>query len=216
MAPPVRRVLLVEGENDLHSIAHLVRHHVPTWPRDQSPPPVLIKPYGGIDAILTPTGLRATLKTTDWDILGVVVDADHDPARRWAGLRSICAEMFHSVPDRLPSAGLIDDTSDGKKFGLWLMPDCDGPGALETFLHALVPESGRALWAFAGEAFEQARALNSPCRDVHHDKARIHTYLAWQDPPGEPFGRAIARGILDPKLATDTPFINWFKTLYGL
>lgn len=216
MVEAIKRVLLVEGSNDLHTIHHLVRNHIPKWPSNPASAPVRIEPRGDVNSVLSPAILGAALKNTDWDIMGVVVDADLDAPARWLSCQKICVGMFPSLPAKLPSEGAITANDDGKTFGFWLMPDCGAPGMLETFLRNLVPVERQALWQHAASSFNHARVLGSPCRDVHHDKARIHTWLAWQDPPGEPFGRAIARGILDPSAPAATPFITWFKTLYGL
>lgn len=67
---------------------------------------------------------------------------------------------------------------EGKTLGIWLMPDNRSRGMLETFLAYLVPGGGSDLWTHACEAVAEAYGRGAPCREVHHDKARIHTWLA--------------------------------------
>jgi hypothetical protein len=45
----------------------------------------------------------------------------------------------------------------------------------------------------AKTSFDAALSLGAACRVVHSPKARAHTWLAWQDQPGESFGRAMTR-----------------------
>jgi hypothetical protein len=61
-----------------------------------------------------------------------------------------------------------------------------------------------------------ARKSGAPDKDAHLDKARIHTWLAWQDPPGRQLHQAIMERILAPESENAQPFIRWFKELYML
>ena len=89
---------------------------------------------------------------------------------------------------------------------------------METFLSFLVPNEpeATALWQHAEAAFAEAKRRNCPCRSTHDAKAKIHTWLAWQDPPGERLGLAVARKTLDPDAPYAAPFVAWFKRLYDL
>jgi hypothetical protein len=96
------------------------------------------------------------------------------------------------------------------------MPDNRSAGMMETFLRHLIKPEDEPLWIHAQAAFAQAKAIGAHCRDVHADKAHIHTWLAWQDPPGQAFGIALVKNILDARSATAMPFVDWFRRLYGL
>ena len=52
-------------------------------------------------------------------------------------------------------------------------------------------------------------------KDVHRSKAKIHTYLAWQEQPGLPLGVSIKAKAFDSdaKLAHDVT--DWLKTLFA-
>jgi phosphatidylethanolamine-binding protein (PEBP) family uncharacterized protein len=87
---------------------------------------------------------------------------------------------------------------------------------LETFLALLVRDTDSKLWVHAANSFETARSLGAPCADSHHDKARIHTWLAWQEPPGASFGLALTKRILDPDAPSASAFVAWLRKLYDL
>ncbi len=207
--------LLVEGPEDLYAVVGLMKHHV-SWPDDLSARPVHIEPMGGINKILDRTYLGTKFKESGLDVLGVMIDADDSPLSRWRSFRQICGDEFPSLPNDLPPDGLIANGRSGLRLGFWLMPDCRSSGMIETFLRHMVPLSEANLWAHAVSSFDGARTLGASCRQAHHDKAHIHTWLAWQDPPGERAGGAITRKILDPEAPTALPFVAWFKNLFML
>lgn len=207
-----RNQMLVEGADDLHAIVGLMRHHVP-WP-DRGPHyPVEITYPKGVDVVLS-ASLSTRMEGT-WDTYGIVVDADGDPSARWDSFCHYCRPFFPTIPALLPANGLIVFDERGRRLGFWVMPDCSSPGMIETFARDLVPAEDR-LWNHALQSFSSALAMGAACRDPHHDKARIHTWLAWQDPPGQRLGIALTKRILNPTAPSATPFITWFKTLYGL
>jgi hypothetical protein len=45
-------------------------------------------------------------------------------------------------------------------------------------------------------------------------KAHIHTWLAWQETPREPIGRAIRQGVPTPESALALRFVNWVRRLF--
>ncbi|MFB6098456.1 MAG: DUF3226 domain-containing protein [Salinibacter sp.] len=47
-------------------------------------------------------------------------------------------------------------------------------------------------------------------------QARLHSWLAWQDPPGELIGRSIRRetGGLDPHSDLAERFVDWIRRLF--
>ena len=51
-------------------------------------------------------------------------------------------------------------------------------------------------------------------KQVHRSKAKIHTFLAWQDEPGKPIGQAITARILNPDAEEAKAFIGWLNKLY--
>jgi hypothetical protein len=96
------------------------------------------------------------------------------------------------------------------------MPDNVSHGMLETFLRHLVNADAVWLERRARRIATAALRSGAPCHASHIDKAAIHTFLAWQEPPGLSFGRAILKKVLDPESKYAAPFVGWFRTPYEL
>jgi hypothetical protein len=192
-----------------------MQHHV-RWPHDKSDAPVFINAVGSVDEILNTSYLSTKLKESGLETLGIMIDADDRPIQRWQSLCSLCKSIAPTIPRAMPQAGLIAECETGLRLGFWIMPDCSSTGMLENFLRHLVPTSPEALWEHAQASASHARILGAPYRDVHKDKAQIHSWLAWQDPPGERMGLALTQKILNPYAATAMPFVRWFMDLYQL
>ncbi len=207
------KILLVEGSTDKYAIAMLMREHT-EWPRDD--PPVDIKDEGGVDKILNQVTFSTYIKSCS--TLGIVIDADENINSRWESIKTICRVNFPELPDSFPINGLILCNQQEKRLGVWIMPDNNSRGMMETFLSTLVTdEKGRNLLEYSKEVVANAKSTYSgPFMDLHNDKAVIHSWLAWQDPPGEAFGNAIAKKILDPFSITAINFASWFCKLFEL
>ena len=206
---------MVEGKDDCGVVIGLMRHHVP-WPAREDEWPDYIEVGNSAEEILAPGFVPVKLKESGLETLGIMFDADDKFAARWNRIRSLCLAMFPKIPADLPGGGLIIENDDAQRLGVWLMPNCASAGMLETFLRFLVPNEAEPLWAHARTSFAVAKASGCSCRDAHTDKAHIHTWLAWRDPPGERLGIAITKKILYPESVTAQPFVRWFRQLYGL
>lgn len=213
-SPTPTKMLLVEGDEDQRVIPWLIEAHGVAWgPREN--PVVFIKDFGGIEALLNPGAIEMELKTRGLEALGILVDADDDANRRWLRIRTRCQAAFPNLPQSLPAAGLVETNADGLKLGVWLMPDNCSCGMLETFLACLLPDASHPLWIHANNSVVEAKSLNAPFIDAHEDKARIHTWLAWQDPPGRQLHDAVKFQMLKPS-PLSAPFVAWFRSLYGV
>ena len=207
---------LVEGKDDFHSFIHLMGAHTP-W---NNPPPVKLKSFDGFEK-LTTDYLSVEFKAPNVQAIGVVVDADEQCKSRWDSVRSLIEPLFQPTPQvlpkDLPKDGLVVTHPNGVRIGVWIMPDNDSKGMLETFLSYLVPPAHQALWGFAATTCDQAKSkLQAPFKDVHTDKAKIHTFLAWTDPPGDTLGHNLAARVLDPTSPAAQSFVQWFMKLYDL
>ena len=96
------------------------------------------------------------------------------------------------------------------------MPNNRFTGMLEDFLVELIPEDSRRLSELARDSVAEAKRNGAPFRKVHERKAELHTWLAWQDPPGLRLHEAVRHAVLDPARAESAPFVNWFKSLFDL
>jgi hypothetical protein len=203
--------LLVEGKDDLHSITNLLERHGYDWNNDAQAP--FVHDYDGIDSLLEslPLALKSLVR------VGVVIDADLNPTNRWAQIEAILKASGIVPPPRPDHDGLVMPVAGLGKlelFGIWIMPNNQTPGALEDFLQRLVPAGDRC-WQLADTSTKQARGLGAPLKEKDHPKGAIHTWLAWQDPPGKPFGTALSAHILNHDSSEALQFVAWFNRLFG-
>lgn len=149
MAAPKRKkvlretgnLLVVEGKRDLYALAELCERLGTDW----MPPPVFIQEAGG----LTNLDIQADLDDDGALRIGYVIDADPkvdqagrvlDESRKGAAERAYeslynqLKDRFDSLPDRMPDGGAVSEVHDGKRVGVWIMPDNSERGMLETLL----------------------------------------------------------------------------------
>jgi hypothetical protein len=205
---------MVEGEEDKRVIPQLIEAYGIPWGKTRATAIVDIEAYDGIENLMAAIGTE--LQASDRKALGIVVDADEDGGGRWQRLRQACARSIPNCPETLPPKGLVVKTDNDIQFGVWMMPDNCSRGMLETFLMYLVPDPTNVVWEYAQVAFQEAQNLGAPFREAHRDKARIHTWLAWQDPPGQQLHSAVMQKILRPGHPTAQAFIDWFRALYDI
>jgi hypothetical protein len=180
-AKPTDRVLMVEGADDQHVIWNLLECH---------------NVYHGVN-VVDGKGYdnihkepRRRIKAENEKAIGVLVDADNDFESRWASLRNVLIRSgYDGVPMRPLVAGTIIAKQEKPTVGIWIMPNNQSPGMLEDFAQDLLPPQN-TLWTRAVAAVD---SIPEPERlfKQHVSKARIHTWLAWQENPGHPIGRAI-------------------------
>jgi len=92
------------------------------------------------------------------------------------------------------------------------MPDNANEGMLEYLLIACAPPNAVEVAKEAVNLAKQKQATTF--KDVHHSKAVIHTYLAWQDEPGRPLGLSLTSRVLSADTAEATRFVAWLQRLF--
>jgi hypothetical protein len=208
--------LLVEGDEDRRVIPEFMEANGISWVRGPRQWAVEIKATDGIDNLLRPGKIRTELADPTLQRLGILLDADDQPIQRWQRIHTECAGAFPDLPAAPPPEGAVVRSQEGKSLGVWLMPDNQSRGMLETFLACLVPAGGSDLWAYVQEVVAEARQRGAPYRDAHRDKAAIHAWLALQDAPGSQLHQAVLQKMLDPQSERAKPFVAWFRRLYQL
>ncbi|MEH2164236.1 MAG: DUF3226 domain-containing protein [Nostoc sp.] len=207
--------LLVEGQEDLRVIPELIEKNGIRWGDKKREAIVSIQDcegYENIDANLISTELQASGLTN----LGVIIDADEDLPARWISIRNACLSSIPDIPEEISETGLIHITKNGIKFGIWIMPDNQMRGMLETFLAYIIRNDGETIWQYAQEVAKEAKNKGASFKDSYLDKAKIYTWLAWQEEPGRQLHQAIKYEILNPQHPKAQTFVTWFKTLYEL
>ncbi|MBK6688020.1 MAG: hypothetical protein IPG45_26330 [Deltaproteobacteria bacterium] len=209
--------LFVEGPSDAAVINKLVLIRLKV---DLAQPPshrIIEAPAGdgGFDAALQ--RFTNALGAKKPNRLGLLVDRDGLDGKpdRWGAVSAALSDAGLDPP-LLPSPdGVRIEAPWGSRVGVWLMPDNISSGDIETFLEGLLPNPVPATWDYALEAVNRAKALGATYRDVHRPKARFHSWLAWQDPPGVPYGRAIEAKLLGAASPAADAFVLWFVWLFG-
>jgi hypothetical protein len=175
---------------------------------------VQIRDKGGYNNLVDT--LDVEIKGSGLQHLGVLVDADDDLGRRWQSLLHRLSSVGYS---RLPVAPSVDGTiirEDGLPvLGLWIMPNNSVSGILEDFVRYLVP-SGDTLWERAATCVDMIPDSERRFPEVRRSKARLHTWLAWQEEPGKPIGQAITARYLDADSQSARPFVGWLKRLFQI
>ena len=205
-----KSVLLVEGKDDQHVIWSLLDHY-------KVPELFLVKDCDGIDNLLREVSLRLTTPTM-FECIGVVMDADVNIKGRFDKFRGILegSGKYDFSKIGLSETGILIEPLDKNYplFGLWLMPNNKNDGMLEDFVMNLADETDVLL-------IESDNVLNSlehrsinRYAPVHRSKAKIHTYLAWQEEPGKPMGQAITAKVLHADSESARIFVEWIKLLF--
>jgi len=146
--------------------------------------------------------------------VGIVLDADLVPMDRWSAVRNRLSSSGLQLPGSPDPDGTII-VQQQKHVGIWLMPDNRNPGKLEDFLTVLIPNGNRS-WPWAEQATSKAKSeYDAEFSDLNIIKAKIHTWLAWQGEPGQPFGTAITAATFAHDAVLATKFVNWMKRLFS-
>jgi len=216
--------MLVEGRNDQYVLRGLLRHHgiscaIPGRDRGYKEEAIIIDQKEGIQGVLD--ALDVVLDDGDLERLAVVVDADTSIDARWDALRNILACFGGQDISRspLPEGTIVTLTQPYRTLnvGVWLMPDNQVPGILENFVSFLIPDDDAPLWQRAIDCVNRIPEAQRHFPIVALPKARIHTWLAWQEKPGQPLGIAItAAKCLDANAPCALNLINWVKQVFDL
>lgn len=194
-----KRILAVEGSDDQHVVWQILEQH-------GVEECFKVKDFNGIDNILG--GLQTMIKA--YDRLAVIIDADLDLDSRWKSVRAKAAQLGFDIPEHPQVGGYCAENADGKRFGVWLMPNNIIPGMLEDFLHDLVPEEDETL-PHVREFIEAIPLVKGRFAHKHKSKALIRTYLAIQEDPGLPFGTAIKAKYFKSNGDEVVRLVDWIR-----
>jgi hypothetical protein len=199
------RKLLVEGNDDRHVIWALCERFDIAETFD-------VIDCGGLDKLYEAVPVR--FKQSGIQAVGIIIDADSAINDRWESIKNLLSKQGFAPPDDLPSTGLILSREAGVKVGVWLMPDNNLNGMLEDFISFLVPPDDKLLPVVDTVLAEiESQKLNKYLL-AHKSKAKIHTWLAWQDDPGVPMGLSITKKYLTTDEETCLRLIKWLQKLF--
>ncbi len=203
-----RKILLVEGSDDEHVLKHICSSHdIPNLDE--------VKPHGGSTELLDSIPVRLRASNEDGDVVGIIIDADTSLEARWQSIRARFIQAgYENMPATPDSNGSIFESPDGSllpRAGIWIMPDNQTPGILEDFLRFLIPQPND-LFDHVMDSVESIP--NRLFSDNDEPKAVIHTWLAWQEEPGKPYGTAITARFLDPNVPQVDILVSWLMRLF--
>ena len=202
-----RKILLVEGSDDEHVLKHICGNR--DIPRLDE-----IKAHGGAPELLEsiPTSLRFA---EEGDVVGVVIDANASIESRWRSIRDrFVTAGYQNVPaDPDPDGTILEPPADSilPRAGVWIMPDNETCGTLEKFLKFLIPQPD-VLFDHVTASIDSIPKKRF--KDKDELKAFIHTWLAWQEDPGLPYGTAITARFLDPDVPQADVLVSWLNRLF--
>lgn len=212
-------VLLLEGKDDYEVVSHLLkRHDIKIRLTQQNYKNNVFHICGDVDKLIDELPVR--IKNKKQSYIGAVFDADTKLHQRWSSLKNSLKKISGDLvlPDAPDNNGtLINGLTDNSKIGIWVMPNNQDAGYLEDFLIKLIPnQEENPLFLLANEATYLARIYkDAPLEFKDHDKGALHTYMAWQEKPGDPYGTSLHKPLCfshDTEIAL--AFLEWFKKLF--
>lgn len=195
--------IILEGVDDKHVVKNLLYNHNLDM--------FEYKTKEGIDSLLST--LHEEIEGTDWRRLGIIIDADADAQTQWSRVSRILeATGFTPLPSQPQEDGTIVSDDEQRKIGVWIMPNNVLHGAIEDFVSYLMKEED-TLWPRADRVVEDIPVKQRKFKASFITKAKIHTWLAWQEEPGTRMGAAFKKNYLDPTRPDAISFVNWIKRL---
>ena len=203
--------LHVEGDDDLHTIIQLLIRHGIDYDsrRDELPD---LKKADGVEKLLT--SMEAVTMASAGRVVGFVLDANGPVPDRWRAVTGQLSKTGVSCPERPPAGGFIGCSRHHATVGVWLMPDNQREGKLETLLRSLIDEQD-TLIGHAEASTTAAKGMGARFSEPDQIKAVLHAWLAWQEEPGRPYGSAIRNRYFRCDSEAAKAFVKWFKQLFG-
>ena len=207
----ITKILIVEGYDDLSFISAIMKNRIKGWivkpeHKNSSKDKFLVQinicddegATGGKAQITYENTLR--ISKGGYTHVGIVLDADQDFQAANGKAINIINRMKQNYP--------------GVNLSSWIMPTNKDVGMIEDFALTLVSPSQLLSFADSTSLTAQKQPHNAPYKNIHTSKAKLRTWLAWQDEPGIRMGNAAIKGIIDTKSANANAFVDWFSTFF--
>lgn len=200
------RLLLVEGPDDRRLVEALLRHRL-----GGGGSAVQVVAAGGASAFKE--RIRALLMAAvqagrNPRAIGIVRDADRNPAGAWQSVRDAVAAANLQPPER-PA----EFSDAGPRVGIFIVPDSESEGTLETLCKRSVAEKPAAHCVERYlTCLEERQAMSSRNRD----KSFAHAYLASRSDPVARVGEAAQQGVWNFDHAAFAAMNNFLLRLAGI
>jgi hypothetical protein len=219
--------LIVEGDNDIHVITHFCLQkgvkNIVGYEDETEYKLQFVYNAGGKGK--AKKGLRIILEQENKDLknIGIVIDADSQTENScidtWLSIRNILSEFgYANLPNNPQIGGTIINQEGKSKIGIWIMPDNQNGGYLEHFYEQLLVDNDE-FWIEANDQIESFITGNRnrfPLKDKQ--KAKVHTWLSWQQKPEAAMGQSIKdyQGLFDLNNEISQSFFNWFINTFDV
>ena len=170
----------------------------------------IFRQSGNIDKLLDAIG--PAIIVPERRAVGILVDADDCPERRWNEVRDRLYEDGISIPDRPSPNGIVIDVEGRPRIGVWVMPDNDLAGELEDFVEKMIP-SNDPVWPLSQHYVDDIPAMHRKFRTGKVLRAKLYAWLAVRKIPGR-MGAAIGTGDLNANAADCAEFVDWLRRLF--
>lgn len=201
-------LLLVEGRSEENAVKEFYKQ----WGMDIN---FNISNEGSITNLKT--SFKMHLKSSNvLRKLWLIIDADTSYACAWQSVRDILERSGkYNPPARMCSTGLIIKPIDENDLivGVWIMPNNQDVGMLEDFLMGIIPEDNELLSEAETVITNLEKKRIQKYKNVHRAKAKLHTWLAWHDEPGDSVNVAIRKNLFSQDKELLNAFRGWIMEL---
>lgn len=201
-------LLLVEGRSEENAIREFYKQ----WNTDIN---FDISSEGSITKLKT--SFKMHLKSSNvLRKLWVIIDADTSYACAWQSIRDILVRSGkYNPPVQLCPDGLILTPIDDNDLivGVWIMPNNQDIGMLEDFMMGIIPEENMLLNEAETVITNLEKKNIQKYKNVHRAKAKLHTWLAWHDEPGDSIHVAIRKHLFSRDKELVIAFRTWLMEL---
>ena len=208
-----KNVLLVEGTDDVGAVRGLMEKYKinPNFEFEIGP---------SITNLLSKFDLYLK-NATAYGVIGLVVDADKDVNARWQQIRDRLTKTgkYKCNKMSLTEDGIIVEAEElglDATVGVWIMPDNKYNGALENFLLEMVDEGDELMKEVERELVYLEKEKMKRYRDIDRNKAKVHTFLAWERIPGTSLHTAVVSSIFNYRVDLARQFMDWIRKLYKI
>jgi len=219
-----RNVLLVEGASD-QKFFHQLLSELPSTPEIEPKIP------RDRDAQIYRNGLQPLYRQLELQLgllirgqigkLGVIVDADHiaQADNGFANRRSQLVDLlgehdFVITPaPEANSQGEVFKHPSGAEVGIWIMPNHQSDGMIEDlFMGAVKPEQ-QPLLQYAADVIDNL-GEHKAFAAHHESKAKLSTWLAWQQEPGISPSYAYHKDLFDKESDGFAALSGWLRRVF--
>ena len=215
----ISKILFVEGEEDKKLLLSTSRSC-------NTSVEVKCDPRGKGNAINSFVAALKLQTSASKNRIGLVVDADflqHGGGfiATQASINQRLQEVGWNPLSQTPFSGFSTTCNKAKdaQAGVWIMPDNLNDGYVENLVIQSISPQQQPLSNYAIQQTTVAMTGGNgippiPTRPHHLDKAKVGTWLAWNDPPRMSLGAAHSNNLLNFNVGLGSDLSNWIKWLY--